>query len=203
MSEAHLRGLSAGDLAYIGLRLTHCRRPLFSVLSLYHLHHYHSGMEHRLSKGTNKMKSGTGLYILNQARIEGCVGEGILYVMSSRLNNCAHLLSFHYSSEKGKERERATRSWRGAVLKSSLVIKLHNADPAVARLRSFQRHKIWVVTRNLISDTGGAGLVYMRGKWTSWDWPIVIRSRWPLHGTLLASRVRVGQRTGHADRKSP
>lgn len=89
-------------------------------------------MENRLSKGTNKMKSGTGLYILNQARIEGCEGEGILYVMSSRLNNCAHLLSSFAPSiilqRKAKSRE-SDWSWRGAVLKFSLVIKLHNANP--------------------------------------------------------------------------
>lgn len=84
---------------------------------------------------------------------------------------------FHYSSE----RQRAGRnwSWRGAVLKFSPVIKLHNADPSMASLGLFHCHRIWIATCNLISGTAGRGLLYMRSKWTWWEWQIVIPAWWP------------------------
>lgn len=107
------KGLYAGILAYIGLQLTHCHSPLVFHLSFYYLQHYHSETERRLSKATNKMKSGAGLDILNQAWIEAREEEGILYVMFSRLNNWSHLpSSLTYSIIP----RRKARSWKRLVL---------------------------------------------------------------------------------------
>lgn len=107
--------------------------------------HCHSRMERRLSKGTNKMKSGTGLYILNQVWIEAEMEGGILYVMSSRLNNCSHLpSSITYSIIPGGKGKGVGRhwSWRGAALKFNPAIRPHNANPWMPRLGLFHRHKI-------------------------------------------------------------
>lgn len=84
----------------------------------------------------------------------------------------------------------AGRDWAGVVP----FFKIQpDANPSIARLSLFQRHKIWIVTCNLIRDARGKGLVYMRRKWTSWDWLIFIGSWWPPRSTLIVMHVHMSR----------